>query len=228
MGETIEQSRRHFGVAEHARPFAEGEIGGHDDRCSLIEPADEMEEQLPAGLREGQVSEFIEDQEVEAAEDVRHAPLTIGTRLGIELVDEIDDVEEPSPRTTPDAGAGDADGEMGFARAGTADQNQVALMLQECPAGQVPYQGLVDRCVVEAELVDLLGQRQLGDGHLVFDRARLLLADLGMQEVADDLLRFVLALDGGGENLVIGSLHAVELELSHRVENLRSFHGRVS
>ena len=32
------------------------------------------------------------------------------------------------------------------------------------------------------------------DRHLVFDRARLLLADLGIQQVADDLLRLVLAL----------------------------------
>ena len=48
MGEPVEQSRGHFGVAED-------EMGGDDDRGSLVEPADEMEEQLPAGLGEGQI-----------------------------------------------------------------------------------------------------------------------------------------------------------------------------
>jgi hypothetical protein len=80
----------------------------------------------------------------------------------------------------------------------------------------------------EVELVDLLGQRQLGDGHLVLDRARLFLADLGVQQIADDLMRLVLALHRGGDDLVIGRLHAVELQLAHRVQHLRSLHCRVS
>jgi hypothetical protein len=59
---------------------------------------------------------------------------------------------------------------------------------------------------LEVELLDLLGQRQLGDGHLVLDRARvrhcprtnggqwLTLTDLGGQQIADDPLGFVLSL----------------------------------
>ena len=31
MGEPIEQCGRHFGIAEHACPFAEAEVGGDDD-----------------------------------------------------------------------------------------------------------------------------------------------------------------------------------------------------
>ncbi len=37
-------------------PFAEGEIGGHDDRGALIEPVDEVEEKLATGLGEGQIA----------------------------------------------------------------------------------------------------------------------------------------------------------------------------
>ena len=66
MGEAVEQRGRHFRIAKHARPFAEGEIGGDDDRRSLVERADEMEQQLPAGLSEGQIAEFVEDGEVHA------------------------------------------------------------------------------------------------------------------------------------------------------------------
>jgi hypothetical protein len=31
MSETVEQRGRHFWIAEHARPFAEGEVGRDDD-----------------------------------------------------------------------------------------------------------------------------------------------------------------------------------------------------
>ena len=55
VGQTVEQRSGHLGVAEHAGPFAEGEIGGDDDGRSLVEPADEVEQQLAAGLGERQV-----------------------------------------------------------------------------------------------------------------------------------------------------------------------------
>ena len=37
VGQSIEQRGRHLGVAEDARPFTEGEIGGDDDRGALVE-----------------------------------------------------------------------------------------------------------------------------------------------------------------------------------------------
>jgi len=48
MGEAVEERGRHLGVAEHARPLAEGEVGGDDDRGLLVEPADQVEEELAA------------------------------------------------------------------------------------------------------------------------------------------------------------------------------------
>src|SRR3954447_26580521 len=66
MGQSIEERGRHLGVAEHGRPFAKGEIGSDDDGCLLVEAADEVEQELPAGLCERQVAEFVEDDEVHA------------------------------------------------------------------------------------------------------------------------------------------------------------------
>ena len=37
-------------------------------RGALVETADQVEQQLPAGLREGEIAEFVEDHEVEACE----------------------------------------------------------------------------------------------------------------------------------------------------------------
>ena len=53
VGEPVEQGRGHFGVAKDIRPFAEGEIGGDDDRSALIEATDQVEQQLAAGLANG-------------------------------------------------------------------------------------------------------------------------------------------------------------------------------
>lgn len=55
MGEAVEERGRHLGVDEDAGPLAEGEIGGHDHRGALIEPVDEVEQELAARLREGQI-----------------------------------------------------------------------------------------------------------------------------------------------------------------------------
>ena len=59
MGETVKQGRGHLRVAEHGRPLPEREVRGDRDRGDLVELADEMEQQLAAGLGEGEVSELI-------------------------------------------------------------------------------------------------------------------------------------------------------------------------
>ena len=92
--QAVQQGRRHFGIPEYARPFAESEIGGDEDRGSLVEPADEVEEQLAAGLSEGEIAEFVEDDEVHAGQIVGDASLATGARFGFETVDEINGGEE--------------------------------------------------------------------------------------------------------------------------------------
>jgi hypothetical protein len=66
VGQPIEQRGGHLGVAEHAGPLSEGEVRGDDDRGALVKPADEVEQKLAAGLGEGQIAEFVENDEVHA------------------------------------------------------------------------------------------------------------------------------------------------------------------
>jgi len=44
VGEAIEERCRHLGVAEHAGPFAEAEIGRDDDAGAFVELAQQVEE----------------------------------------------------------------------------------------------------------------------------------------------------------------------------------------
>ena len=62
-----------------------------------------MEEKLPAGLGERQVTELVEDDEVLAGEIVGDPALPPGARLGLEPIDEIDGGEEAAARARPDA-----------------------------------------------------------------------------------------------------------------------------
>ena len=82
-------------------------------------------------LPEGEVAELVEHDEVEAAEQIGGAALAAIAGLGVELVHEVDDVEEASPGAAANAGAHDADGEVGLAGARAADQDEVALLLEE-------------------------------------------------------------------------------------------------
>ena len=117
MGESVEERGGHLGVAEDGGPFAEGEVCGDDDRGLLVEPADQVEEQLTAGLGEGQIAKLVEHDQVHAAEMVGETALAAGAGLGLELVDEIDDVEEAAPGASPDAGPCDGNRQMGLAGA---------------------------------------------------------------------------------------------------------------
>ena len=134
-----------------------------------------MEQQLAAGLGEREIAEFVEDDDVEASEIVGDASLASGSTFGLELIDEIDGGEEAPARSSSDAASRDGDGQMCLPGAGSADQDDIALLDDESAAGRIAHESLIDRRVLEGEVVDILGQRQLGDGELVFDRARLLL-----------------------------------------------------
>src|SRR6187200_2206654 len=69
------------------------------------------------------------------------------------------------------------------------------------------------------------------DGHMCFAGAGTTDKDgvtlLGDEQIADNALRLVLAFDGGRHDLIVGGLHAIELEFAHEVEELSSFHQMV-
>src|SRR3990172_4515023 len=66
VSEAVEHGGGHLGITEDLGPIGEGEIGGDQQGCVLVELADQMEQQLTAGLAERQVSKFIDDNEIVA------------------------------------------------------------------------------------------------------------------------------------------------------------------
>ena len=60
MGETVEERSGHLRVAEDGWPFAEREIGRHDDRGPFMELADQVEKELATGLGERETAKLVE------------------------------------------------------------------------------------------------------------------------------------------------------------------------
>ncbi|GAB1717954.1 MAG: hypothetical protein NTAFB05_29960 [Nitrobacter sp.] len=174
--------------------------------------------------RRATVSELVQHDEVHPGQMFGKPALTSITGLALEAIDEVDHVVEAATGTGSDATSGDGDGQVSLTCASATNQHDVALLGNETAGGEIIDERLIDRRAFELEVIEILGQWQLGDGELVPDRPRLLLVDLGAEQVADDALGFVLALDGCRHDLVEGGLHAVKLEFAHEVEDLSSFH----
>src|SRR5882672_1871782 len=132
MGQAIEHGGGHLGVTEHLRPIGEGEVCGDQQGCVFVELADQMEQQLSAGLAEREIAELVDDDEIVAQQFFGQPAALARSLLLLELVDEIDEVEEPPPGARADHGASDGNAEMGFAGTGAADEDGVALGVQEC------------------------------------------------------------------------------------------------
>ena len=141
VGQAIEQRGRHLGVAEHAGPFAEGQVCGDDDGGTLVKPADEVEQELAAGLGEGQIAEFIEDDEVHAGQMIGETALASIPGLGLEPVDEIDHIVESTAGAAADAASNNGDGKMGLAGTGPTDQDDVASLGDEAAGGEIADEG---------------------------------------------------------------------------------------
>ena len=70
----------------------------------------------------------------------------------LQAVDQVDDIEVARLLAEPDTTTGNAGRQVGLARASTADQNDVALMIEGCT-----HQLGVNRRPLEGELLNLLG-----------------------------------------------------------------------
>jgi hypothetical protein len=138
MREPVEQCGCHFCVAKHARPFAEGEIGGDNDGGALIELADQMEQQLTACLRERQIAKLIENDKVETTKVIGGPALFAVACFRFQTVDQVNDIVETASCSISDKRTSNGDGQMGFAGTRANDKNRIALVRHKRAVSQFP------------------------------------------------------------------------------------------
>src|SRR5450759_2318907 len=113
---------------------------------------------------------------------------------------------------------------MGFAGAGAADKDRIALGVQEFAGGEFAYQPLIDRRIGEDELVEVFENRELGPADAVADRARLAVGAFGPDQTGYKRINLVAPGEALSGDLIEAGAHAVELEFAHGFQNLVAFH----
>jgi hypothetical protein len=72
-------------------------------------------------------------------------------------------------------------GEKSLTRAGSTNQDAVALLSEKVSLSEIAHKALADWCAFELEVAEVLCQGELGDPDLIFDRACRFFADFSFQ-----------------------------------------------
>ena len=68
MSETVEEGACESLGPEDLSPFVEWKVCCHEDRSSLVTLAEDLEQELSAGLRQGDEAEFIDNEQLETGQ----------------------------------------------------------------------------------------------------------------------------------------------------------------
>ncbi len=131
MCHPVEERGCHLGIAEDGDPFTELQVGGDDDAGFLVEFAYQMEQQRAAGLWERDVTQLINNDAIQWRQLPDDLPgITLGL-LPDQGVDQIHSIEEAGLFALIDQCGSQSNGDVGFACASSAHQNEVVGVLGE-------------------------------------------------------------------------------------------------
>jgi hypothetical protein len=152
--------------AKDLGPFLEGQVGGHHEAMMLIGPADDLEEQFGSGLGEGNISEFIDDQEMESLELFMQSLQSFFLPALYELRDQVRGCVEVNVSALGTSGKRQGTDQMRFTGSGVSDDQHVFPFVEILSSQELPNQRLIDRGLsVEVIGIDGFNHGEIG----VFD-----------------------------------------------------------
>src|ERR1700691_3214769 len=113
---------------------------------------------------------------------------------------------------------------MGLSGAGAADEDSIALGIEEGAAGEFAQLALVDRRLGEDERIEVFEDRELGAADAIADRPGLTMCALGADQAGDERVDLVASCEPLAGDLVEACAHAVELQFGHGLDDLMAFH----
>ncbi len=188
VDEAVDGGECHGGIWEDLSPLAEGLVGGDHQGAALVACADEFEENRGFGLILGDVSEVVEDQQVEFVELGDGGLEGEFATCDLELLDEVGGAGEQHAPAILDEGEADGCGEMGLSPAGRAEGEEIGAGLEPSVAGAEGEDlGLGDhRHGLEGEGGDGFSGRQPGFEEVALDAPAVALGDLVLGERGEE------------------------------------------
>ena len=123
VGEPVDDGLGEAGVGEDPRPFAEGEVGGHDQRSAFVAFGEDLEDELGGAVGQAEVAQFIKDDELGAGvagDDAGELAAAFGFLEFVGEAGEGGEADAPSGLAGADRECGC---EVGLAGAAVADQD---------------------------------------------------------------------------------------------------------
>src|SRR5262245_3358771 len=186
--DAVQDRGRDHPVPEDLSPAAEALIAREDHGAALVAAADQLEEQVGALAVDGQVADLIDDEQPGHGVDLElvvQAPLGQRLRQG---GDEDGGGREEHAVAVLDGLEAKADGEVGFAHAGRAEDHQVLAVLHKVAGAQCLDLLLVDGGLVgEVEALQALDEGEAGELGAHAD----MLGRLGSDFLGEDLVEEV-------------------------------------
>lgn len=137
VDDAVDNRGGEFVAGEDSAPFAEFEVGGEDDAAAFVGTGDDLVEQARAVDVEGNVAEFIEDNQVGAAQVLEDLVEAAGAFGLAQLQDEFGGLAEAHGPAFLDGLDAQGGGQMGLAAAGPAVEDEVLGPVDEFQASEL-------------------------------------------------------------------------------------------
>ena len=129
----------------------------------LIGPADNLKKQFRTGFREGNISQFIQDQQMDPLELFEQPLKPLFFPALHQLSDQIGRRIKANASALGTSGKRQGTDQMGFARSRVSDQQNVFLLVEILPSQNFPNQRLIDRGLgLELIGIDGFNDREVG------------------------------------------------------------------
>ena len=161
--DAVQDRRGNDAVPEYLAPGAEALVGGEDHGAFLIAPADELEEQVGAGLVDGEIADLINDQQ--SGDDIGLEFLvefTFGQGFA-EGGDHVGGGGKQYPVALLNGFEAESDRQVCLADAGGSRDDDVLTVLDEVAVGEVAQLFFIQGgLVAEVEGVQAFDEREAG------------------------------------------------------------------
>ncbi len=184
-------------VVEDGRPVFVGFVGGQHDGAAFVPLADYLEEQIGTALVDGQVSEFVHQQDSGTEIFLEFDGQASSVLRGGERVDDVNGCGEQNAVTSLTGGMAQRDAQVTFSQAHAADKNHIRFVFDELEAEEILDLSAIDFAGPgEVELVERLDDRKACQADAALACAFLVFMRLAVDQTAEEL--HVRPLRGGG------------------------------